>query len=315
MKNRSIRTAAIVLFTTALFAASCLLCFADDDVVYHDNAEDAVAVLREAMKQRKSHVTIGVLGSTDEEGLKQVIGRMLKLATEHTGKPDEGDYINFQYESYKGEAQTTHYGASPAVEVNYELTYYDSAEQEAEVSSKIVEALAGLDLERKTDYEKVLAIHDYICRNTEYKSAEDLGDTGRTAYGALVNGKAVCQGYCVLFYRMLLEAGVDNRMVFGTGVGPDGTTASHTWNIVDLYGHYYYVDITWDDAGGNHDYFLIPAGAGFEDEHIPGEEFGERAFAEKYIVTTNPFRGDMPGTVDKIKWAAEDMEAAIRNRK
>lgn len=32
-------------------------------------------------------------------------------------------------------------------------------------------------------------------------------------------------------------------------------------------------------------------------------------------VTTNPFRGDVPGTVDKIKWAAEDMEAAIRNRK
>ena len=114
---------------------------------------------------------------------------------------------------------------------------------------------------------------------------------------------------------MLLEAGVDNRMVFGTGVGPDGTTASHTWNIVDLYGHYYYVDITWDDAGGNHDYFLIPAGAGFEDEHIPGEEFGERTFAEKYIVTTNPFRGDVLGTVDKIKWAAEDMAAAIMNRK
>lgn len=30
-------------------------------------------------------------------------------------------------------------------------------------------------------------------------------------------------------------------------------------------------------------------------------------------VTTNPFRGDMPGTVDKIKWAAEDMAAAIVN--
>ena len=42
---------------------------------------------------------------------------------------------------------------------------------------------------------------------------------------------------------------------------------------------------------------------------------GERTFAEKYIVTTNPFRGDVPGTVDKIKWAAEDMAAAIMNRK
>ena len=299
--------------TTVLIAASFLVCFAEEDIVYHDNADDAVAVLREAMKQRRSDVTIGLLVSTDEDGLKQVIGRMLKLAAEHTGKPDEGDYINFQYESYKGEAHTTHYGVSPAVEVRYDLTYYDDAEQEAEVSKKIVEALVELDLGRKTDYEKLLAIHDYICRNTEYVSTEDVGETGRTAYGALVNGKAVCQGYCVLLYRMLLEAGIDNRVIFGTGVGPDGTTASHTWNIVDIYGDYYYVDITWDDAGGNHDYFMVPAGAGFEDEHIAGEEFGDRSFVEKYMVTTKQFRGDVIGTVDKIMWAAEDIGAAIEN--
>lgn len=299
--------------TTVLFAASFLFSFADDDIVYHDNAEDAVAVLREAMKQRKSSVTIGILGSTDEDGLKQVIGRMLKLASEHTGKPDEGDYISFQYESYKGEAQTTHYGVSPAVEVRYELAYYDNAEQEAEVSKRIEEALAELDLERKTCYEKLLAIHDYICRNTEYGAAEDGGDTGRTAYGALAEGRAVCQGYCVLFYRMLLEAGIDNRVIFGDGVGYDGTTAPHTWNIVDLYGDYYYVDITWDDAGGNHDYFLVPAGAGFEDEHIASEEFREDVFADKYTMTTKEFRGDLIGTVDKIRWAAEDIGAAIAN--
>ena len=302
-----------MLLTTALFAASFLFCFADDDVIFHDNAEDAVAELREAMKQRKSSVTIGVTGSTDEEGLKKVIGSMLKLATDHTGQPDEGDYINFQYESYKGEAQTTRSGIDPAVEIKYDLTYYDNAEQEAEVSGKIAEALAELDLERKTDYEKIIAIHDYICRNTKYEPAEDGEDKGRTAYGALIEGKAVCQGYCVAFYRMLLEEGIDNRIIFGEGVGYDGTTASHTWNIVNLYGGYYYVDITWDDAGGNRDYFLIPAGAGFEDEHIAGEEFGESFFSEKYIMATEEFRGDLMGTVDKIMWAAEDIAAAIVN--
>ncbi len=300
-----------MLFTTALFAASFLWAFADDDVVYQEDPEDAVAMLREGMKQRKETVTVGVMGSTDEDGLKKVIGQMLDLATQHTGKPDEGDYINFQYASYKGEAKTTHSGTEPAVKVKYRITYYDTAEQEAEVNSKIEEVLAELDLERKTDYEKVAAIHDYICSHTKYDPAEDGEDIKRTAYGALVEGRAVCQGYCVAFYRLLLEAGIDNRVIFGEGIGIDGKTASHTWNIVNLNGEYYYVDITWDDAGGKRDYFLVPAGAGFEEDHIAGEEFGGESFTEKYVMAKEAFRGDLMGSLSKIKWAAEDVKTAI----
>ena len=314
MKERSIRTAAIVLFITALFAASFLCVFADDDVVYQKDPDDAVALLREAMKQRKGEVTVGVIGSTNEDGLKKVIGTMLDLATQHTGKPDEGDYINFQYASYKGEAYTTHSGVEPAVEVKFDFTYYDTAEQEAEVDAKIAEALTALDLERKTDYEKVVAIHDYILRHTKYDPADDGEDIKRTAYGALVERRAVCQGYCVAFYRMLLEAGIDNRVIFGEGVGIDGKTASHTWNIVELYGEYYYVDITWDDIGGKRDYFLIPAGAGFEDEHIAEKDFGDDFFTDKYKMATDAFRGDLMGSVDKIRWAAEDTGSAIVSR-
>ena len=289
---------------------------ADDDVVYYENAEDAVAVLREAMKERRESVTVGVIGSTDEDGLKLVIGNMLDLATQHTGKPDEGDYIDFQYAGYKGEAHTTHSGIEPAVEVKYDFTYYDTAEQEAEVNSKIVEALAALDLEHKTDYEKVVAIHDYICSNTKYDPAKGGEDIKRTAYGALVEGRAVCQGYCVAFYRMLLEAGIDNRIIFGEGVGVDGKTGSHTWNIVDLYGEYYYVDITWDDViGSRRRYFLIPAGDGFEEDHKAGEEFGEDISAEKYTMAKDVFRGDLMGSISKIRWAAEDMEAAILSQR
>ena len=57
LKNRSIRTAAIVLITTALFAASFLWPFdnigianAEDELTYHEDVEDAVAEMREAMK-------------------------------------------------------------------------------------------------------------------------------------------------------------------------------------------------------------------------------------------------------------------------
>ena len=103
-------------------------------------------------------------------------------------------------------------------------------------------------------------------------------------------------------------------MIFGNGVGPNGESAAHTWNIVDLYGDYYYVDITWDDAAGTEEYFLIPAGAGFEDEHIAGEEYDEDFFTEEYPVAPEAFAGDVMGSFDKIIWAAQDLEAAVLNK-
>ena len=62
-----------------------------------------------------------------------------------------------------------------------------------------------------------------------------------TAYAAMCNGTAVCQGYSNLLYRMLLEAGVDCRIISGIGV-----SGGHAWNIVRLGDLYYNVDATWD---------------------------------------------------------------------
>ena len=220
---------------------------AEDDVIYYETGDEAAAALRKAMKERQEKVTIGVHGKTDQEGLRQLIGALLDRATEHTGEPTEGDYINFQYASYKGAAQTTLDGVSPAVEVEYTLEYYDTAEQEKAVDDKVSEIISGMGLGRKTDYEKLVEIYKYICSNTEYDKTEDDSDIRRTSYGALIEGQAVCQGYSLALYRLLLEAGIDNRIIYGKAVQPGGEEGPHTWNIVDLYGKYYYVDITWDD--------------------------------------------------------------------
>lgn len=52
---------------------------------------------------------------------------------------------------------------------------------------------------------------------------ENLDDTDYklkyTAYAALLNGTAVCQGYANLLYRMALEAGIDARFISGLGNG------------------------------------------------------------------------------------------------
>ena len=192
------------------FAAMSYYAFAQD-VTYYENETEAAEELRESMRERKSSVKIGLKGKTDQEGLQKAIGKLIDKATEHTGKPDEGDYILFQYSSYKGKGSTKKSGVSPVVDIEYDLSYYADAEQEAEVDRKVEEIIKELDLGDKMNYEKVSAIHDYICDNVEYEAAAGGSDIRRTAYGALVEGRAVCQGYSVSLYRLLLEAGIDNR--------------------------------------------------------------------------------------------------------
>ena len=314
--KKLIRSISFLIIAAALVWMPCsaapVYAADDDDITYHETGDEAAAALRQAMKERRSSVTIGIIGKTDQEGLKQVIGALLDRAVKHTGVPDEGDYINYQYATYKGAAQTTHAGVSPAIKVEYTFTYYDSGEQEKEVNEKVAGIIDSLDLERKTDYEKLAAIYDYICSNTDYEPAEDENDPRRTAYGALINGKAVCQGYSTALYRLLLEAGIDNRIVFGKGVQAGEAERAHTWNIVDLYGKYYYVDITWDDSTNKRGYFLRPAGSGFEEEHIADEEYPDNYFTEKYPITTEPFPGDIEGAVMKTLWAAQDTEEIMR---
>jgi len=310
-KRLSGRFISILMFLILICSAG-LSFAAEDDVTYHDSAEDAAAELRYAMKERKGKVSIGLTGDPDEKELKQAIGRLLKLATDHTGKPDEGDYIDFQYASYKGTAHTDLNGLTPVIQIDYELEYYDSKTQEDEVDKAVADILKELDLENKTDYERIVAVHDYICDNTEYETASDGEHIRRTAYGALIDGKAVCQGYSLALYRLLLEAGIDNRIIFGQGIETAGASGSHTWNIVKLYGKYYYIDPTWDDASLSRDYFLVPAGKGFEDQHIPDAGYPDDYFTEKYPVSNDEFRWDVPGLAFRMARASNHVSDAVK---
>ncbi len=73
--------------------------------------------------------------------------------------------------------------------------------------------------EGKTDYEIIRDVYAYICEHVTYDNIH-VNDASyklaHTAYAALVNGTAVCQGYAVLLYRMLMEQGIDCRINFLT---------------------------------------------------------------------------------------------------
>ncbi len=115
----------------------------------------------------------------------------------------------------------------------------------AALKSKVNSIKASIP--KTSDYDKIKYIHDYIINNCRYNynavSNSDAYPTAFTAYGALVEGSAVCEGYAKAFSLLCNEVGVDALLVIGTG-----KSEPHMWNMVKCNGQWYHMDVTWDDA-------------------------------------------------------------------
>ncbi len=96
--------------------------------------------------------------------------------------------------------------------------------------------------EPMSDFEKEIAAHDYIVKNCVYGFPEDEEDA-YDAYGVLVSGKAVCDGYAEAFFLMMTCLDIDCDIIVGMA-----DDQLHAWNQVELDGNWYNVDITWDDS-------------------------------------------------------------------
>lgn len=88
------------------------------------------------------------------------------------------------------------------------------------------------------DYDKLKFFHDYLVLNCENDTESPYSNT---IYGALVQKKALCEGYSKAFSYLCSLAGIENTIVTGQ------TDVYHMWNMVKLGGNWYHVDVTWDN--------------------------------------------------------------------
>ena len=307
MKNQ-IALRIIAIMMTALIAfGSGAVCFAADKTADVCRTQDEAAeVLREAMKAREESAGICLVTDVAAKDSEDLIGEIFEKALKHTGDPEEGDYLRFQYENCTASAKPVTENGEKAILLTYSLSYYDDAEHEAAVDEKVEEIIDSLDLGGMDDAEKTDAIYNYIIDNVEYdydNLADEDYELKRTAYAALIDGKAVCQGYSAAFYRLLLAAGVDNRIIFGTGINSSGESEDHTWNIVRIGDVYYNTDVTRDDELGENRYFL-KAEDPFGDDHIRSEEYLTEEFAFSYEISKTDYGKSGISILDHIGAAA-----------
>lgn len=95
-----------------------------------------------------------------------------------------------------------------------------------------------------SDLEKEVVIHNYLVNNVVYDESDI--NTAHNAYGALIKGQAVCDGYSKAFKYFMDRFGIENGLVLSYEM-------AHAWNYIKIDGVTYFVDITWDDPVSNSD--------------------------------------------------------------
>lgn len=131
---------------------------------------------------------------------------------------------------------------------------------------KIVTAVG----EGQSEFDRELAAFQAVAEHCEYDSETADSEEARkwesyTAYGALVSGTAVCEGYSRAMQLLLSNLGMECRLICGEAGG-----VNHMWNLVKLEEDWYHLDATWNDQQDVvlYDYFNLTDEAIGKDHQI-----------------------------------------------
>lgn len=117
----------------------------------------------------------------------------------------------------------------------------NEAVYEKAVQNALYEALGKSKGNNMTELQKLVALHDWIVVNCQYdKSFKHMNHS--KAYGAIVDGYAVCAGYNSAYIDLLSRVGIKAESVPAVK-----NNQSHVFSCVTLDGKNYYIDVTADD--------------------------------------------------------------------
>ncbi len=278
----------------------------DEDFPHCTTMDEVVTELRKSLE--KSETCKLFVTSELYKSIASDYYSVIHKALKETSSPFDGDYLRYKLSDAYLESR----------KVNNEYAVYiggtkiTTPEQEKEVNKRcsyISTLLKTQKSERQqkgkkfTDYDTVKFIYDYLIKNVNLYNDYDITNEYNTAYGALVKGEATGKGIAHAFYRLVREAGINCRIIAGkTASGL--SEMSSAWNIVQLDGKYYYVDIASDKLfGGNVPFFFLCGEKEFQtmcidyahirnrrNEHIDIEcDYTADAFYAEYPVADNRY--------------------------
>lgn len=136
-------------------------------------------------------------------------------------------------------------GFATKIDFMYVLSSDEVNQYDANLKAEAEDIIYGVS-KLATDYEKVKYAYEQLVFRTDYVLE---APHNQTIFSTFVNHKTVCAGYAKAMQYIMHELGISCAYVTGDAGAP-GDKESHAWNIVEIDGNYYYVDVTWGDPVG-----------------------------------------------------------------
>ncbi|MDD4503249.1 MAG: transglutaminase domain-containing protein [Clostridiaceae bacterium] len=216
------------------------------------SAEEFQAVILEAIREVKDDIKVRIVKYDEKDyDINAVLKKVL------------AENVDLGFVSGCNASFTRTMGKDGAV-VELKLQYLYPAEKIAAMrrltDSNANDIIKNIIKPEMDEYERVLAVHDYVIKSSRYDRLNSDRDTvppeEHEAYGVIVKGIGVCDSYAKAVKLLLEKAGVQCMLVEGSKVGDAGqglNDVDHAWNIVRIDGEYYHVDATWNDVSEERD--------------------------------------------------------------
>jgi hypothetical protein len=160
----------------------------------------------------------------------------------------------------------------------------------------MINIMKNAPIDTSNRYNFVRSVHDFLCEIGTYPDLNSSDYTGNShdAYGCLVEGKPVCQGYADAFKLFC-----DYYKIPCVNIGGVANGGNHMWNAVQMDdGYWYLIDVTWDDQelyGTFYDYFL--SGTDTRSSIM----FGNEVFKDTHINDSELYIPNLPYAIDKYQ--------------
>lgn len=193
--------------------------------------DDAGTPYYEAGKGISSTVSVPIFDGSAGAGTSAGTGKSSYSGSSYT-------YTDSEWDDYSD--SSVQYGANDFTTGNYGMMSQDERDEVEDAIQEFKDAYITGDM---SDFEKEIVIIQWLVENCEYEKGD--GWENATAYSCIVNGKAQCSGYADAFLQTAKACGLNARYIYNS---------SHAWNLIELDGDWYHVDVTFEDPIGSNDY-------------------------------------------------------------
>lgn len=194
-----------------------------------------------SLSEEEKHVYNEVLNTILEHTEKAEVSTLDIDVLERAYKAVCADYgglfwmSGYVYTQYTKGGELTGMDFSP----KYTMERDKRQQIQQQIDASVEELLAGISI-TDSDYEKAKYVFEILTQNVDYDSSVE---NNQNIISAFLNRATVCQGYASAAQYLLRLLGIESVIVTGQANGE-----SHAWNLINLDGEYYYMDVTWGNS-------------------------------------------------------------------